>query len=50
MKVIPKEHWTVLNHLIVFHGRAICKAPTPLCEKCPVLELCPTGRERMGMA
>lgn len=49
MKVVPREHWTELNHLIVFHGRAICKAPTPLCEKCPVLELCPTGRERMGM-
>lgn len=49
MEVIPEENWTELNHLIVFHGRAICKAPTPLCERCPVLELCPFGRERMNL-
>lgn len=50
MKVVPKENWTELNHLLVAHGRAICKAPTPLCDRCPVLELCPFGRERMGMS
>ncbi len=50
MKVVPERHWTELNHLLVSHGRAICKAPTPRCDQCPVLELCPTGRERMGMA
>lgn len=49
MEVAPREHWTELNHLMVFHGRAICKAPTPLCERCPVLELCPFGRKRMGI-
>jgi endonuclease-3 len=49
MKVIPEENWTEVNHLLVAHGRAICKAPTPLCDRCPVLELCPYGRERMGL-
>lgn len=49
MKVLDPNSWTEINHLLVFHGRAICKAPTPLCERCPVLELCPYGRERMGI-
>ena len=47
-EVLPPEEWTRFNHLIVAHGRAICKAPTPRCEICPVLALCPFGQERMG--
>lgn len=46
-EVLPREDWTHFNHLLVFHGRAICKAPTPLCEMCPVLSLCPFGQQRM---
>jgi len=47
MDVVPREHWIELNHLFVAHGRAICKAPTPYCEVCPLLELCPYGTTRM---
>ena len=47
-EVLPPEDSTLFNHLIVSHGRAICKAPTPLCERCPLLDLCPFGQERMG--
>ncbi|MEN6521552.1 MAG: endonuclease III [Armatimonadota bacterium] len=48
MGVVPEAHWTEINHLFIAHGRAICKAPTPLCEICPLLELCPYGKARMG--
>jgi endonuclease-3 len=48
--ILPVSEYTHFNHLIVFHGRAICKAPTPKCEICPILELCPFGKERMGMS
>lgn len=47
--ILPESEYTHFNHIIVFHGRAICKAPTPKCEICPILELCPFGKERMGM-
>ena len=47
-KIIPEEDWTVYNHLIVAHGRAVCKAPTPLCEVCKLLSLCPYGQARMS--
>lgn len=46
--LLSDEESTRFNHLLVAHGRAICKAPTPRCEVCPVLNLCPCGQERMG--
>lgn len=40
--LVPQEKWRFASHWLILHGRAICKAPTPLCGKCPVNELCPT--------
>jgi endonuclease-3 len=48
-EILPVDEYTHFNHLIVAHGRAVCKAPTPKCEICALLDLCPFGRERMGM-
>ncbi len=38
---IPKKEWTKITHLLIAHGRKICKAPTPHCSKCPIEKLCP---------
>lgn len=40
MGIIDKEMWTKAHHLLIFHGRRICKARKPLCEKCPITEYC----------
>ncbi|MBE0598358.1 MAG: endonuclease III [Desulfuromonadales bacterium] len=44
-QLLPRGKWTHASHLLIFHGRQICKAPTPRCSLCPVLSLCP----RMGV-
>ena len=43
MVLHPKEHWTLLGHTLIHHGRAICIARRPKCEKCPVEDLCPSS-------
>jgi len=40
-RVVPNEKWTLITHLLIFHGRTICKAQRPDCPRCPVLHLCP---------
>jgi endonuclease-3 len=42
MRIIPKEDWLDLSHLLIFHGRAICDARKPLCEQCILTPLCPS--------
>jgi endonuclease-3 len=43
MAVVPDPLWTLFSHLLIFHGRAICKARTPQCDRCPVQQFCPSS-------
>jgi endonuclease III len=43
-KLMPPEKWGDTTHWLILHGRAVCKAPTPQCARCPLNELCPTPR------
>jgi endonuclease-3 len=43
MKVIPKKDWDNVSHVLIFHGRRICFARKPDCEKCPVNDACPSA-------
>lgn len=40
MENIDKDKWTKSHHLLIFHGRRICKARKPMCEECPVNPYC----------
>lgn len=40
MDNIDKQMWSKAHHLLIFHGRRICKARKPLCDICPVREYC----------
>ncbi len=39
--ILPPVRWTHASHLLIWHGRGICKALTPLCSMCTVAHLCP---------
>jgi endonuclease-3 len=42
VKLVPPEKLRHAHHWLILHGRGICKAPTPLCDRCPVNEICPS--------
>lgn len=44
MEMFPREHWTMLAHLLIFHGRAVCVARKPRCAECAVARLCPSAQ------
>jgi endonuclease-3 len=43
MELVPRQDWTVFSHLLIDHGRKICKARKPDCPVCPVADLCPSA-------
>jgi endonuclease-3 len=40
--LFPSERWTMLSHLLIWHGRRCCIARRPQCRECPVSHLCPS--------
>jgi len=44
MEVFPRERWTMLSHLLIWHGRRVCAARKPRCEACVASHLCPSSR------
>ncbi len=42
-EIVPKKDWTQFSHLLIFHGRNICKARKPACEKCVISKYCPAA-------
>jgi endonuclease-3 len=43
MKLIPRADWTLVSHLLILHGRAVCIARRPRCGACVVADLCPSA-------
>ncbi|GAF65253.1 endonuclease III [Bacillus sp. TS-2] len=47
MKKIPIERWSDTHHQLIFFGRYHCKAQSPKCNDCPLLEMCREGKKRL---
>lgn len=39
-KELIKKEWTLMHHLLIFHGRRCCVARKPKCEECPLNHIC----------
>jgi endonuclease III len=46
--LVPKKDWVIFSHLLIYHGRKICKARNPSCEECIVEKLCPSSSLKTG--
>ena len=40
LKILPKQHIKKAHHLILLHGRYVCKARSPLCKTCIINKIC----------
>lgn len=44
MVLLPKEEWIPFSHMLILHGREVCKAPKPQCSLCNLQKLCPSAK------
>ena len=42
MALIPRDDWTLVSHLLIYHGRQVCIARRPQCARCVLARLCPS--------
>jgi endonuclease-3 len=41
MRLFPASSWIALGHRLILHGRRVCAARKPACERCSLAEICP---------
>ncbi len=45
MVLIPKDDWTLISHLLIWHGRRVCIANRPRCDACVLADICPSRQD-----
>jgi endonuclease III len=49
IEIVPKKDWVIFPHLMIYHGRQICKARNPSCAECTIEKLCPSSYLKTGV-
>ncbi len=47
--LVPKRDWVIFPHLLIAHGRKICRARNPACDQCVIEKLCPSSFLKTGV-
>ena len=42
-RILPSAEWTNFSHRLIFHGRRVCFARKPACQRCILSHLCPSS-------
>jgi len=42
MKLLPQPDWENWSIRLIYHGRAVCNARNPACDRCSLADLCPS--------
>lgn len=45
-RILPPAEWTGFSHRLILHGRRVCDARRPACERCTISDLCPSSAAR----
>ena len=45
-KELPKKEWSLMHHMLIFHGRRCCTARNPKCSECPLTNRCKYFKEQ----
>ena len=48
MELVPRADWIIFPHLMIAHGRKVCKARRPLCAECVLEKFCPSSLLKNG--
>jgi endonuclease-3 len=48
IELVARKDWVIFSHLLIYHGRKICKARNPSCAECVVEKLCPSSYLKTG--
>lgn len=43
LEIVPEEERTLFSHLLIFHGRRVCKSRKPDCPNCVLNHVCPSA-------
>lgn len=41
-ELVPKKHWVMFPHWMIYHGRQVCNARKPKCPECKLADICPS--------
>jgi endonuclease III len=43
IEILSKKDWIDFSHRLIWHGRRVCQARKPMCEKCGLEKFCPSS-------